>query len=110
MKFVIAIIKPFKLDEVREALSSLGVAGMTVSEVKGRLIARHRASPFCSSLMLSVMAPSVYAGSMVVFAVGINRRMMGFAGGAFQCFGRTQLKQLCNPSNGMARPTSPAGT
>ena len=35
MKFVIAIIKPFKLDEVREALSSLGVAGMTVSEVKG---------------------------------------------------------------------------
>jgi nitrogen regulatory protein P-II 2 len=30
-----AIIKPFKLDEVREALSGLGVAGMTVSEVKG---------------------------------------------------------------------------
>jgi len=30
-----AIIKPFKLDDVREALSSLGVAGMTVSEVKG---------------------------------------------------------------------------
>lgn len=35
MKFVIAIIKPFKLDEVREALAGLGVAGMTVSEVKG---------------------------------------------------------------------------
>lgn len=35
MKFVIAIIKPFKLDEVREALGALGVAGMTVSEVKG---------------------------------------------------------------------------
>ena len=35
MKLVIAIIKPFKLDEVREALSELGVAGMTVSEVKG---------------------------------------------------------------------------
>ena len=35
MKFIIAIIKPFKLDEVREALSNLGVAGMTVSEVKG---------------------------------------------------------------------------
>ena len=35
MKFIIAIIKPFKLDEVREALSGLGVAGMTVSEVKG---------------------------------------------------------------------------
>src|SRR3546814_6256246 len=35
MKLVMAIIKPFKLDDVREALSSLGIAGMTVSEVKG---------------------------------------------------------------------------
>lgn len=35
MKYVIAIIKPHKLDEVREGLSALGVAGMTVSEVKG---------------------------------------------------------------------------
>ena len=35
MKLVIAIIKPFKLDEVREALSTLGVQGMTVTEVKG---------------------------------------------------------------------------
>lgn len=35
MKLIIAIIKPFKLDEVRDALSSLGVAGMTVTEVKG---------------------------------------------------------------------------
>jgi nitrogen regulatory protein P-II 2 len=35
MKFIIAIIKPFKLDEVREALAGVGVAGMTVTEVKG---------------------------------------------------------------------------
>jgi nitrogen regulatory protein P-II 2 len=35
MKLVTAIIKPFKLDEVREALGALGIAGMTVSEVKG---------------------------------------------------------------------------
>jgi nitrogen regulatory protein P-II 2 len=35
MKLIIAIIKPFKLDEVREALNKLGVSGMTVSEVKG---------------------------------------------------------------------------
>jgi nitrogen regulatory protein P-II 2 len=35
MKLVMAIIKPFKLDEVREALSTVGVAGMTVTEVKG---------------------------------------------------------------------------
>ena len=35
MKMVIAIIKPFKLDEVREALSDIGVQGITVTEVKG---------------------------------------------------------------------------
>ena len=35
MKMVIAIIKPFKLDEVREALSQIGVQGITVTEVKG---------------------------------------------------------------------------
>ena len=35
MKLVMAIIKPFKLDEVREALTPLGIQGLTVSEVKG---------------------------------------------------------------------------
>jgi nitrogen regulatory protein P-II 2 len=35
MKLVIAIIKPFKLDEVRDALTRIGVHGMTVNEVKG---------------------------------------------------------------------------
>jgi nitrogen regulatory protein P-II 2 len=35
MKMVMAIIKPFKLDEVREALTALGVQGLTVTEVKG---------------------------------------------------------------------------
>jgi nitrogen regulatory protein P-II 2 len=35
MKMLTAIIKPFKLDEVREALSTIGVQGITVSEVKG---------------------------------------------------------------------------
>lgn len=35
MKLVVAIIKPFKLDEVREALSDIGIQGMTVIEVKG---------------------------------------------------------------------------
>ena len=53
MKMVTAIIKPFKLDEVREALSVIGVQGITVTEVKGfgrqkghtelyRKIRRHR--------------------------------------------------------------------
>jgi nitrogen regulatory protein P-II 2 len=35
MKFVAAILKPFKLDDVREALSEVGVSGITVTEVKG---------------------------------------------------------------------------
>ncbi len=35
MKLITAIIKPFKLDEVREALSAIGVQGITVTEVKG---------------------------------------------------------------------------
>ncbi len=35
MKLITAIIKPFKLDDVRAALSEIGVSGMTVTEVKG---------------------------------------------------------------------------
>ena len=35
MKNIVAIIKPFKLDDVREALSGIGITGMTVTEVKG---------------------------------------------------------------------------
>ena len=35
MKMVVAVIKPFKLDEVREALSAIGVQGLTVGEVRG---------------------------------------------------------------------------
>lgn len=35
MKMVIAIIKPFKLEEVRDALAAIGVQGITVTEVKG---------------------------------------------------------------------------
>ena len=35
MKLIIAIIKPFKLDDVREALSEIGIQGLTVTEVKG---------------------------------------------------------------------------
>ena len=35
MKFIVAIVKPHKLDDVREALTGIGVEGLTVSEVKG---------------------------------------------------------------------------
>ena len=47
MKLITAIIKPFKLDEVREALSAIGVQGITVTEVKGfgRQKGPHRAVP-----------------------------------------------------------------
>jgi len=45
MKKIEAIIKPFKLDEVREALSVLGVSGLTVTEVKG--FGRRRGIPSC---------------------------------------------------------------
>ena len=41
MKLVSAIIKPFKLDDVREALSDMGVQGVTVTEVKGKKSAAH---------------------------------------------------------------------
>ena len=40
MKIVMAIIKPFKLDEVRDALTGIGVHGMTVTEVKGTGVRR----------------------------------------------------------------------
>ena len=50
MKLIMAIIKPFKLDDVREALTPLGVQGLTVSEVKGS--AGRRARP------KSIVAPN----------------------------------------------------
>lgn len=40
MKLITAIIKPFKLDEAREALSAIGVSGITVTEVKGSAVRR----------------------------------------------------------------------
>ena len=45
MKKIEAVIKPFKLDEVREALSEIGVSGLTVTEVKG--FGRQKAIPSC---------------------------------------------------------------
>ena len=45
MKLVTAVIKPFKLDEVRESLSAIGVQGITVTEVKG--FGRQKVTPSC---------------------------------------------------------------
>ena len=56
MKLVTVIIKPFKLEDVREALSSIGIQGLTVTEVKGLVVrrvmpsftaGRNTASTFC---------------------------------------------------------------
>lgn len=55
MKLVTAIIKPFKLDDVRESLSEIGVQGITVTEVKGS--AGKRATPSC------IAAPSTSSTS-----------------------------------------------
>ncbi len=55
MKLVTAIIKPFKLDDVRESLSEIGVQGITVTEVKG--FGRQRATPSC------IAAPSTSSTS-----------------------------------------------
>lgn len=45
MKLITAIIRPFKLDEVREALSQAGVSGITITEVKG--FGRQKDTPSC---------------------------------------------------------------
>ena len=49
MKKIEAIIKPFKLDEVRESLSEIGVTGLTVTEVKG--FGGRRATPSCIAVL-----------------------------------------------------------
>ena len=74
MKIVMAIIKPFKLDEVRDALTSIGVQGLTVTEVKG--YGRHKghteiyrgaeyAVSFLPKLKVEVAVPSAEADRVV---------------------------------------------
>jgi nitrogen regulatory protein PII len=47
MKLVTVVIKPFKLEDVREALSSIGIQGLTVTEVKG--LAVRKVTPSCTA-------------------------------------------------------------
>jgi nitrogen regulatory protein P-II 2 len=74
MKLITAIIKPFKLDDVREQLSTLGVQGMTVTEVKG--YGRQKghteiyrgaeyAVSFLPKIKLEVAVPSELAGAAI---------------------------------------------
>jgi nitrogen regulatory protein P-II 2 len=74
MKLVIAIIKPFKLDEVREALSGLGVQGMTVTEVKGFGRQKgqteiYRGAEYSTNMVPKVKVETVVVDSMVGQAV-----------------------------------------
>ena len=55
MKLITAIIKPFKADEVREALSDVGVSGVTLSEVKG-LVDRRDTLSFIEVLSTSLIS------------------------------------------------------
>ena len=70
MKMVTAIIKPFKLDEVREALSDIGVQGITVTEVKG--VGRqkghtelYRGAEYVGYLRPTVKLEAAVAGALV---------------------------------------------
>ncbi len=74
MKLIVAIIKPFKLDDVREALGRLGISGMTVAEVKG--YGRQKghteiyrgaeyAVNFLPKIRIEVVAPGDLAGKVV---------------------------------------------
>ena len=74
MKKIEAIIKPFKLEDVKEALSSLGVEGMTVSEVKGFGRQKghteiYRGSEYTVDFLPKIKIEVVLADSMVVSAV-----------------------------------------
>ena len=74
MKKIDAIIKPFKLEDVKEALSSLGVEGMTVSEVKGFGRQKghteiYRGSEYTVDFLPKIKLEIVLADSMVASAV-----------------------------------------
>ncbi|MGP8199041.1 MAG: P-II family nitrogen regulator [Limisphaerales bacterium] len=73
MKKIEAIIKPFKLEEVRDALTDLGISDLTISEVKGCgrrsglfETLRGRGSPhdYCTNIRLEVVVPEALSGSV----------------------------------------------
>src|ERR1700749_4180000 len=75
MKKIEAIIKPFKLEEVKEALSDLGIEGMTVSEVKGFGRQKghteiYRGSEYAVDFLPKIKIEIVVADSLVDSAVG----------------------------------------
>ena len=76
MKLVTAIIKPFKLEEVRDALLAIGVHGMTITEVKGYGRQKghteiYRGSEYTVDFLPKVKVEVVLADDMVEKAVGV---------------------------------------
>ena len=74
MKFITAIIKPFKLDDVREALQEVGVQGMTVTEVRGfgrqkGQVERYRGSEFTVEFLQKLKIEVVVEDSRVDYVV-----------------------------------------
>jgi nitrogen regulatory protein P-II 2 len=74
MKIVMAIIKPFKLDEVREALTAIGIQGLTVTEVKGYGRQKghteiYRGAEYAVSFLPKIKIEIAIAGDMVEKAV-----------------------------------------
>jgi nitrogen regulatory protein PII len=82
MKLVMAIFKPFKLDEVRDALTSLGIQGLTVSEVKGFGRQKgqteiYRGAEYAVSFLPKVMIEVVLDDALVERAVEAIRKSAG---------------------------------
>ena len=67
MKMISAVIKPFKLDEVRDALTALGIQGMTVSEVKGFGRQRGQTEIYRGAEYTISFVPKVAAMAIAVF-------------------------------------------
>lgn len=79
MKLVIAIIKPFKLEDVRDALTGMGVQGMTVAEVKGYGRQKghkeiYRGAEYAVSFLPKVKIEAVVRDDLVDAAVGAIRK------------------------------------
>ena len=84
MKLIVAIIKPFKLDEVREALADVGVNGLTVTEVKGFGRQKghtelYRGAEYVVDFLPKLKIEAVVADDILERAIGFSR-MLVFTG------------------------------
>jgi nitrogen regulatory protein P-II 2 len=73
MKIVMAIIKPFKLDEVRDALTAIGVHGMTVTEVKGYGRQKGHTEIYRGTDAITAAAKTGQIGDGKIFVFGLEQ-------------------------------------